>query len=244
MPSFSGPWRAERACRIDLEINSRAAAIGKPGRIQQILANFVSNAVKFTSTGRITLACTGPDGDGELWTLSVTDTGGGISPERMKAIFEPFSGSAPDTLGRSSGSGLGLSITRQLATDLGGTVEAETAAGGGTKMIFKVPLELAAPETKHEAARGTIRVDLKQASLAVRAEAIAEGCGFAIGDPEQPAADVLLSDDYGVIASAAATLRIFVSEKEPQTLEKGVLRMAPDELATRLAAVLDEYGDD
>ncbi|WP_160600376.1 ATP-binding protein [Allopontixanthobacter confluentis] len=238
------PLARRKGLSINLELGSHEAAIGKPGRIQQIMANFVSNAVKFTSAGRITLACTGPEGDGAIWTFSVTDTGGGISPERMKAIFEPFSGSAPDTLGRSSGSGLGLSITRQLATDLGGTVEAEAAAAGGTRMIFKVPLAPAAPETEREAARGTIRVDLRQASLAVRAEAIAEGCGFAIADPEEPAADVMLSDDHEALASTASALRILVSEKEPQAARKGFIRMAPDELATRLAAILGDYGDD
>ncbi|QSB44318.1 PAS domain-containing protein [Tsuneonella flava] len=238
------PLARRKGLSIDLEPASHEITIGKPGRIQQIMANFVSNAVKFTSAGRITLACTGPEGDGVTWTFSVTDTGGGISPERMKTIFEPFSGSAPDTLGRSSGSGLGLSITRQLATDLGGTVEAEAAAGGGTRMIFKVPLEPAPPEKEREAARGTIRVDLRQASLAVRAEAIAEGCGFAIADPEESVADVMLSDDHEALASATTSVRILVSEKEPQAGDAAVIRMAPDELASRLAAILGEYSDD
>ena len=239
------PLARRKGLSIDLEPGSHEAVIGKPGRIQQILANFVSNAVKFTSVGRITLACTGPAGDDAIWTFSVTDTGGGINPERMKTIFEPFSGSMPDTLGRNSGSGLGLSITRQLATDLGGTVEAEAvAAGGGTRMIFKVPLEPAAPEPEHAATRGTIRVDLKQASLAVRAEAIAEGCGFAIAEPEQPVANVMLSDDRKALASAASATRILVSEEEPQAGETGLVRLAPDELASRLAAILGEHGDD
>jgi signal transduction histidine kinase len=238
------PLARKKGLSIDLDRGSREAAIGKPGRIQQIMANFVSNAVKFTSAGRITLACTGPEADGSTWTFSVTDTGGGITPERMQTLFEPFSGSAPDTLGRSSGSGLGLSITRQLATDLGGTVEAEAAAGGGTRMIFKVPLEPAAPAPEAEAARGTIRIDLEQASLVVRAEAIAEGCGFEIANPEAPDSDVVLSDDLEELASAAATVRIFVSEMEPQTRDNALLRIAPDELAVRLAAILDGYGDD
>lgn len=237
------PLARRKGLSIDLEPASQEAAIGKPGRIQQIMANFVSNAVKFTSTGRITLACTGPVGDGSLWTFSVTDTGGGISPERMKTIFEPFSGSAPDTLGRSSGSGLGLSITRQLAADLGGTVEAETTAEGGTRMIFKVPLASDVPEIEPEAARGTIRVDLNQASLAVRAEAIAEGCGFALADPQGPGADVMLSDDEQALATAEASLLILVSEKEPLASDAAIIRVPPEELASRLGEILGEFGD-
>ena len=238
------PLARRKGLSIDVEIGSQEAAIGRPGRIQQIMANFVSNAVKFTSVGRITLACTGPSVHDLMWTFSVTDTGGGISPERMKTIFEPFSASAPDTLGRSSGSGLGLSITRQLASDMGGTVEAEAVAGGGTRMIFKVPLEPASPENEREAMRGTIRVSLKQASLAVRAEAIAEGCGFVIADPTDTMADVMLSDDHEALASAASTLLILISETEPQSGEREVIRLAQDDLATRLAPILREYGDD
>ena len=75
-------------------------------------------------------------------------------------------------------------------------------------MIFKVPLAPAAPETEPEAARGTIRVDLRQASLAVRAEAIAEGCGFAIADAEGPVADVMVSDDDEALAAAEASYSI------------------------------------
>ena len=236
------PLARRKGLSIDLEPASHVVAIGKPGRIQQIMANFLSNAVKFTSTGRITLACTGPVGDGGIWTLSVTDTGGGISPERMKTIFEPFSGSAPDTLGRSYGSGLGLSITRQLAAELGGTVEAEAAAGGGTRMIFKVPLAPAAPETEPEAARGTIRVDLGQASLAVRTEAIAEGCGFEIADQELPVVDVMVSDNYEALAAAEASLLILVSEKDPLAGEAAIVRVPPENLASGLAEILGEFG--
>ena len=236
------PLARRKGLLIDLEPASHEAAIGKPRRIQQIMANFVSNAVKFTSTGRITLACTGPLGEGAIWTFSVTDTGGGISPERMKTIFEPFSGSAPDTLGRSYGSGLGLSITRQLAAELGGTVAAEAAAGGGTRMIFKVPLAPAAPETEPEAARGTIRVDLGQASLAVRTEAIAEGCGFEIADQELPVVDVMVSDNYEALAAAEASLLILVSEKDPLAGEAAIVRVPPENLASGLAEILGEFG--
>ena len=109
-------------------------------------------------------------------------------------------------------------------------------------MIFKVPLAPAAPATEPEAARGTIRVDLGQASLAVRAEAIAEGCGFAIGDPEGPVADVMVSDDDEALAAAEASLLILVSEKEPLAGEAAIVRVPPEDLASRLAEILGEFG--
>ena len=228
---------------IDIETASREAVLGRPGRIQQILANFLSNAIKFTSTGRIALACAPAVDQTDIWTFSVTDTGAGISPERMKTIFEPFAGTSPDTLGRNSGSGLGLSITRQLATELGGHVRAEAAEGKGTRMILEVPLDSALSKDEPISKRGTIFIDLKQASLGVRAEAIAESCGFAVcNELQAEEADIAVSDDRNLLAAHQAELRILVGDQTSHPPEEGYVVIAPGELATRLAGILQ--GDD
>lgn len=101
-------------------------------RIRQILVNLLSNAAKFTRSGRVALeARVGPEG----LLVSVTDTGPGIAPSIRERLFEPFA-----TSGEEGGTGLGLSIARHLAILHGGGLEAEDAEGGGTRFTLSLPL--------------------------------------------------------------------------------------------------------
>jgi signal transduction histidine kinase/HPt (histidine-containing phosphotransfer) domain-containing protein/ActR/RegA family two-component response regulator len=116
-----------------------------PLRLRQILNNFVSNALKFTSDGSVTVNAmlSGRGGETEIIAFSVTDTGIGISPESQKKLFQPFVQAESDTTHRFGGTGLGLTICRQLADLMGGIVDIDSDIGRGTTMRLTVPLPIA-----------------------------------------------------------------------------------------------------
>jgi CheY-like chemotaxis protein len=113
---------------------------GDPGRLQQVLTNVMANAVKFTTHGSVTLRV-GPALDRpNALRFEVTDTGIGISEERIQELFEPFTQADTSTTRRYGGTGLGLTISRQLVELMGGDIGATSAPGEGTTFFFTVPL--------------------------------------------------------------------------------------------------------
>ncbi|MGW5696686.1 ATP-binding protein, partial [Streptomyces asiaticus] len=118
-------------------------------RLQQILRNLLSNALKFTSSGGVTLRVERtPGGQFEEEALraadaviafSVTDTGIGIPPEKLPVIFEAFQQSDGTTSRKYGGTGLGLSISREIAGMLGGRIVAESELGVGSRFTLYVP---------------------------------------------------------------------------------------------------------
>jgi signal transduction histidine kinase len=113
-----------------------------PVKLRQILLNLLSNAAKFTDRGQVTLHVKPTDERADAGILfEVADTGRGIPPERLEAIFEPFEQAASDTHIRFGGTGLGLPLARRLAELLGGTVDVESDEGRGS--VFRVRLPAA-----------------------------------------------------------------------------------------------------
>jgi len=112
---------------------------GDVQRLRQILLNLLGNAVKFTAHGQVNLiARAAPDGGGVL--LCVTDTGPGMGPEQLRRLFQRFSqANAAATLARHGGSGLGLSISRELAHAMGGTLVVDSQRGRGTQFQLALP---------------------------------------------------------------------------------------------------------
>ena len=241
------PLARRKGLAIDVDAPARDCVMGQPARIQQILANFVSNAIKFTPTGRVSLSVLAPEPGSTDWTFTVEDTGGGIDPERMKTIFQPFAGSAPDTLGRASGSGLGLSITHDIARQLGGSVNASSSPGGGTRMRLVLPLAAAEKRSDEFAERGTIAIDLAQASLAIRIEVIAHEKGFTCVEPgQQPSPDLFVTDaDTSATGRSDSgdgfTVRLIGSG--PVERGAGHLQATEPDLLELLPGLLDELAD-
>jgi two-component system sensor histidine kinase/response regulator len=116
---------------------------GDPGRIRQVLVNLVGNAIKFTERGEVVLAVRSlaEDAGSVAMRFSVRDTGIGIPPERQAAIFESFTQADGSTLRNYGGTGLGLTISRQLVELMGGGVTLESEPGRGS--IFRFDLVLA-----------------------------------------------------------------------------------------------------
>ncbi|MGD9940567.1 MAG: hybrid sensor histidine kinase/response regulator [Clostridia bacterium] len=117
---------------------------GDPLRFRQVIANLVSNAVKFTRTGHVSVQLTGQLARGNLvLTGTVEDTGSGIAADRLDDIWKPFSSignKVPDGL---SSHGLGLSIVRSIVDAMSGSVELDTQEGKGSVFTFslKFPIE-------------------------------------------------------------------------------------------------------
>jgi signal transduction histidine kinase len=109
-------------------------------KLKQILLNLLSNAVKFTNRGTITLTV---DCDESHVRLEVTDTGVGIKPDEMDAIWEDFRQLDQSRTRSYGGSGLGLSITRRLTQQLGGEIAVQSVFGEGTTFVVRLPLALA-----------------------------------------------------------------------------------------------------
>lgn len=135
----------ERATGKGLELRL-ARADNLPGqcrsdalRLRQILLNLVSNAVKFTSAGTVSLEA---DVDGNHLRFRVRDTGIGISPEQLANIFNPFEQGDNSTTRRFGGTGLGLAITDHLVRLMGGTISVDSTPDAGSCFTVRLPYTL------------------------------------------------------------------------------------------------------
>jgi two-component system, sensor histidine kinase len=115
--------------------------IGDPARIKQILANLVSNALKFTTTGGVSLHARY---DGRVCIIDVIDTGDGVPDDKRDVIFDPFVQVESKVSRRAGGAGLGLPISRRLCEAMGGSLILVNSGAGGSR--FRVTLALAASE--------------------------------------------------------------------------------------------------
>ena len=106
-----------------------------PTRVRQILINLVGNAIKFTEKGTVRVGAAIEEG---RLVLRVSDTGIGLSREQIAKIFTPFSQADGSTTRKFGGTGLGLTISRQLAEKLGGDLEAEGTPGVGSTFIVRI----------------------------------------------------------------------------------------------------------
>jgi two-component system, sensor histidine kinase and response regulator len=131
--------------------------LGDPGRLRQVLVNLLSNALKFTHRGsvRLSVVLERPPG---LVRFSISDTGIGIPPEAQARIFEQFSQVDSSVTRKYGGTGLGLTIARQLAELMGGELGVASEPGKGSTFSFTVRLEPKAPrERRPERCRAALR---------------------------------------------------------------------------------------
>jgi two-component system sensor histidine kinase RpfC len=113
---------------------------GDDRRLREILLNLISNAIKFTQRGGVTIAVekTTDDGSGDRLRFEVTDTGIGIEPDALERIFETFEQANSKILDNYGGTGLGLAITKKLVLLLNGRIGVESALGYGSTFWFEL----------------------------------------------------------------------------------------------------------
>jgi signal transduction histidine kinase/CheY-like chemotaxis protein/ABC-type phosphate/phosphonate transport system substrate-binding protein len=133
---------------VDIDADTPKTIQGDPLRLQQILTNLISNAIKFTETGGVIMLTVKESpqptdvtaGDEVVLAFSVKDTGTGIAPEYLDLLFDPFSQADTSSTRKYEGTGLGLSICKQLVTMMGGDIGVETELGKGSIFFFTVRL--------------------------------------------------------------------------------------------------------
>jgi PAS domain S-box-containing protein len=137
--TFGGNARA-KGLTIDIEYDPSLPAWlhGDELRMRQILGNLLDNAIKFTSVGKVTLRASARHGQ---LNIAVQDTGIGIAPERLDAIFDPFTQADASMTRRFGGTGLGTTISRQLVALMKGTISVTSVPGKGATFLVELPLE-------------------------------------------------------------------------------------------------------
>nr|HMQ57655.1 response regulator [Rhizobiaceae bacterium] len=157
-----------RANEKDLELIVRvdpglpAFLVADAGRLRQVLTNLLGNAVKFTEAGQVFLDVSGAVADGVATvTFRVEDTGIGIPPEKLGAVFEKFSQVDNSSTRRHEGTGLGLAIAARLVAMMGGAIGVDSQIGRGSVFSFAIDLPVSGEEPGREAGPveiGPIRV--------------------------------------------------------------------------------------
>jgi two-component system sensor histidine kinase/response regulator len=162
-----GDLLAERAeadgLSLDICVTSDAPArvVGDPARLQQVLRNLVSNAVKFTDSGGVYVRVSPlhpasvPGFAGMVLRFEVKDSGIGVPEEDIGRLFDSFTQLDASTTRRFGGTGLGLAISRQLVERMGGTIGAHSTVGSGSTFWFDLPMrpDTARPEQRGEGLR-------------------------------------------------------------------------------------------
>jgi len=134
------PQMLAKGLALEMAIPARVVARADREKVQQIVINLLSNALKFTQPGGRVRVDAGHAGPGAVW-LSVADTGIGIAPEKQASVFDPFVQVDMSSTRRSEGSGLGLAISRDLARGMGGDLSVASAMGQGSTFTLTLPAE-------------------------------------------------------------------------------------------------------
>lgn len=141
---WRGPARAKGLkLRVEGASSVPAAVSGDPMRLRQVLNNLISNAMKFTAEGSITLRIQAwsEEPGGHAVLIEIADTGPGMRPEQLARLFTPFDQTADGVSARHGGTGLGLAISRQLAELMGGRLTARSRPGEGARFTLSLHLQ-------------------------------------------------------------------------------------------------------
>lgn len=229
---------------------------GGPRQLHQVLVNLIGNAIKFTDHGRVRLCVSQVQSVGAEVRLrfAVEDTGVGLSPEDQQHLFERFARSDDSIKRGISGSGLGLSITRELVQLMGGTIGMSSAVGVGSTFWFELPLQLDPAPVPVERLSGRVVViggrdtapalaeRLLQFGCQARCVATAESAAELLRHVEDRPAVVLTDRSPPVDAAALAERLAGISPLMPIDLI-GVGMELPSEAGSTLADLPADVAD-
>ncbi|WP_338762432.1 PAS domain S-box protein [Massilia sp. METH4] len=198
---------------VDVEPDLPTAFIGDATRLQQVLLNLVGNALKFTERGQVVFSVAPLARHGNTVTLrfAVRDTGIGIGPEQRSRLFTPFEQADAGISRRYGGTGLGLTIARQLAELMGGQIGVTSVAGEGSEFVVTLPLTCAPPPLAQPgpAPLRLLIVEPQRVSRASLARAVetlgwtagwADSAAQALAAVEMPVDAVLVGGDAATVA--------------------------------------------
>ncbi|THU37028.1 PAS domain S-box protein [Niastella caeni] len=153
-------------------LGDNLVVLGDPYRLSQVMNNLISNAIKFTETGVVTIETRiiQKSGNEARIAFTVRDTGIGISESQLGLIFEPFMQAHVAISRTHGGTGLGLSICRELITMMGGVLKVESEAGKGSSFSFELPFAISSSKLN----QSTVAQDLNYQSLGSRYVLVAE----------------------------------------------------------------------
>lgn len=211
------PLAEEKGVQTDLKTAEEGLFVnGDPERLQQIISNLASNAIKFTPRdGRVTIALTRNE---DQASLTITDTGIGISPEFLPHVFDPFRQAESTTTRQHGGLGLGLAISKRLIELHGGEVRAESGGfNQGASFVVTLPLLPRDFVTRPE---GTGRAHFEATSLA--------GVKVLIVDDDPDTREILteILGEQGAVVAVASSARDAMAE---------IAAAAPDVLVSDIA---------
>ena len=227
-----GPLTAEKGLdfRVSIEPSAPTELVTDRQRLRQVLGNLLSNAVKFTESGQVTVrvraasmpGSSGDSADGPIVAFSVTDSGIGIAPENLAAIFGAFQQGDGTLSRRYGGTGLGLSIASEVSALLGGRITAESDLGRGSTFTLFVPATLheAPPDTAIDVLNGDVVRSLNRMDAAVPGIVPPPGAPAA---PDRDAGDAADVDGVrqGVQPTHTAVTPVAAGESPP--LDRSVL---------------------
>jgi len=150
---FSGKALAQQnELLFDIDPAIPPFLVGDSRRLQQVMANLVDNAIKFTKQGTVLVAvqCAKKSGDRVDLRFSVKDSGAGINPESVDYLFEPFQQADGSSTRMYGGAGLGLTISRQLVEMMGGQIRVKSMPGKGSSFNFSVTLPWRGSESEED----------------------------------------------------------------------------------------------
>ncbi len=223
---MEGPAKDKKLSLIT-ELDPKAPLFlkGDPARLRQILTNLVSNALKFTNTGSVTvnMMSLGKDKNGktEIY-FSVTDTGIGIPKNLQKKLFKPYSQAKTSTSRKFGGTGLGLSICHKLVTAMGGTINIRNNSKKGTTFFFNIPFDLG-EELITIKETPTEEVPIKKEEEPKKTEEVSEQKSY---NPNR--AKVLLVDDNEINLKVISAL---LDKYEVNTVTADSAKQALDEVS-------------
>lgn len=195
--------------------------IADPTRLGQVIANLISNAVKFTERGHVLVRLLPDKGDG-YWRMVISDSGIGISAENLPKLFGAFNQADQSTTRKFGGTGLGLSISKRLIEAMGGAIAATSQLGQGTHFHVKMPAIDA-----HDTVAPAKLTDVKSVRILIAQEKLAQGLAhrFASANAQikDDGTDLILCDPARLSEVAAEPKSIvLVAEADDATAEQAL----------------------